>query len=124
MGQIPQAGVEGAEVLESAREAWQRGQGQGWLARSWRNAGLLLCGASCLHSPRNLTPELTAMLVTRWPSALLSRWGFSPSVVTDVARPHNCVLYFGSGVSRGGWGSRSNPPCLAERPSHTLKGGG
>lgn len=122
-GQIHQKRVEGIGALESAREAQQEGKGQVWLGVG-EMPNCPLCGVGCLYPPRNLTPELMVILVARWPSALLSRWGFSPSVITDVARPHNCVLYFGSGVSRGGWGCRSKPPSLAEHPSHTREGRG
>lgn len=72
-----------------------------------------------------LIQELMANLVTRWPPAPLSRCCSSLSMITDVAHPHNCVLYFGSGVSRGGWRFRSNPPSLPGRASIThMKGVG
>jgi hypothetical protein len=35
-----------------------------------------------------------------------------------VSCPSNCVLYFGSGASRGDWKTRSNAPSLAEHPLH------
>lgn len=51
--------------------------------------------------------------------ALPSKWGFFPSVITDVSCPRNCVLYFRGGASRGDWKPRSNPSSLAQHPSHT-----
>lgn len=53
------------------------------------------------------------------PLALPSKWGFFPSVITDVSCPCNCVLYFRGGASRGDWKPRSNPSSLAQHPSHT-----
>lgn len=45
-------------------------------------------------------------------------------MITDVSCPRNCVLYFGSGASRGDWKPRSNPSSPAQHPSHALKGQG
>lgn len=68
-----------------------------------------LCGVGCLHPPGNLILELWPCTYTPATGFAL-QMGFSRSVLTDVAHPHNCVLYFGRGVSRGGWGCRSKPP--------------